>query len=234
MYGNQRVLYPMKRVGERGSEGKWERVSWDQAVYRNCRSSFIDHALEDGPESITFAMGTQMILKRASFGPHCSASPTSPGSWFRRLSPVSETCRLAPTRFLGYELPGDNMAAVFKSKCLPGLGLQPGSNAAFRMHTFSGRRATTAQKSWSSRRTSVPRLDARIQMAEPQARHRRSRWPWQCVHAIVEDGNIEWDYVREQTDLPFLVRTDNRKFLRLLGSSSRKPSAATRAFYHLG
>jgi len=32
---------------------------------------------------------------------------------------------------------------------------------------------------------------------------------------IMEDGSVEWDYVREQTDLPFLVRRDNRKFLRL-------------------
>ena len=30
-YHPDRVLYPMKRVGERG-EGKWERISWDQAT----------------------------------------------------------------------------------------------------------------------------------------------------------------------------------------------------------
>lgn len=30
MYGPDRVLYPMKRAGERGS-GKWERVEWEQA-----------------------------------------------------------------------------------------------------------------------------------------------------------------------------------------------------------
>jgi DMSO reductase family type II enzyme molybdopterin subunit len=30
MYGPDRVLYPMKRSGERGS-GKWEKLSWDQA-----------------------------------------------------------------------------------------------------------------------------------------------------------------------------------------------------------
>ncbi|MDP6441935.1 MAG: hypothetical protein QF482_05005, partial [Candidatus Poseidoniia archaeon] len=29
MYGKQRVLYPLKRVGERG-EGQWQRISWDQ------------------------------------------------------------------------------------------------------------------------------------------------------------------------------------------------------------
>ncbi len=39
MYGKQRVLYPMKRVGERG-EGKWERISWDQARHRNCRQVY--------------------------------------------------------------------------------------------------------------------------------------------------------------------------------------------------
>ena len=31
LYGKERVLYPLKRVGERG-EGKWQRVSWTQAA----------------------------------------------------------------------------------------------------------------------------------------------------------------------------------------------------------
>ena len=30
-YAENRPLYPMKRVGERGS-GQWERISWDQAI----------------------------------------------------------------------------------------------------------------------------------------------------------------------------------------------------------
>jgi nitrate reductase alpha subunit len=30
LHSPERVLYPMKRAGERG-EGNWERVSWDQA-----------------------------------------------------------------------------------------------------------------------------------------------------------------------------------------------------------
>lgn len=33
MYGPDRVLYPMKRKGERGS-GQWERISWEQAFCR--------------------------------------------------------------------------------------------------------------------------------------------------------------------------------------------------------
>ena len=31
IYDPERILYPLKRVGERG-EGKWERISWDQAL----------------------------------------------------------------------------------------------------------------------------------------------------------------------------------------------------------
>ena len=41
MYGPQRVLYPMKRVGERG-EGKWERITWDQAL-DEIADKFIDY-----------------------------------------------------------------------------------------------------------------------------------------------------------------------------------------------
>jgi len=61
MYGKQRVLYPMKRVGRRG-EGRWLRVSWEQAA-NEIADRFIDHAAESGPRSITFDLGTQMVLK---------------------------------------------------------------------------------------------------------------------------------------------------------------------------
>jgi len=31
LYAQERVLYPLKRAGERG-EGKWKRISWDEAL----------------------------------------------------------------------------------------------------------------------------------------------------------------------------------------------------------
>ena len=51
-----RILYPMKRAGERG-EGKWERITWDEALdllADNCKRI----AAEYGPEAIVTGQGT--------------------------------------------------------------------------------------------------------------------------------------------------------------------------------
>lgn len=51
-----RLLYPMKRIGERG-ENKWERVSWEEAydmIEENVRKVWAEY----GPESIVAMMGT--------------------------------------------------------------------------------------------------------------------------------------------------------------------------------
>lgn len=51
-----RILYPMKRVGERGS-GEWERITWDEAldtIAENCKRIIA----EQGPEAIITGQGT--------------------------------------------------------------------------------------------------------------------------------------------------------------------------------
>ncbi len=210
MYGKQRVLYPMKRLGERG-EGRWERISWDQAV-NEIAERFIDHAVADGPESITLAMGTQMTLKRASFA-----------SLFRF---ANITGIMVPETFagvgdlpvgaymtLGFELPGDNMAAIFKSKVCLVWFCNPASTRIPDAHFFweakyNGTEVVAISPDFnatamhaSSWLNPKPGTDAALALAMAQV--------------IIADGTIDWEYVREQTDLPFLVRTDNRKFLRL-------------------
>lgn len=56
VYHPDRLKYPLKRVGERG-EGKWERISWDEAydIIVEKLQQIID---EDGPESIALGAGT--------------------------------------------------------------------------------------------------------------------------------------------------------------------------------
>ena len=56
VYNPDRLKYPIKRIGERG-EGKWERISWDEAydIIAIKLQTIID---EDGPESIVVGTGT--------------------------------------------------------------------------------------------------------------------------------------------------------------------------------
>ncbi len=50
-----RLLYPRKRVGSRG-EGKWERISWDEAL-DTIATKFNELKKRHGPESVAFGLG---------------------------------------------------------------------------------------------------------------------------------------------------------------------------------
>jgi DMSO reductase family type II enzyme molybdopterin subunit len=209
MYGKQRVLYPMKRVGERGA-GKWERISWDQAV-SEIADKFIDYAVETGPDSITFAMGTQMILKRAAFTALFRFANVTGIVVPETFAGVGDL-PVGAYMTLGYELPGDNMAAIYKSKCCLIWASNPAATRIPDAHFFwearyNGTEIVTIAPDFNA--TAIhsskwlnpkPGTDTALAMG--------------MVQAIIADGLVDWDYVREQTDLPFLVRTDNQKFLR--------------------
>ena len=55
MYNPDRLKYPMKRVGERGS-GKWKRVSWDE-ITTDIAKGILDGLEDQGPESIIAEFG---------------------------------------------------------------------------------------------------------------------------------------------------------------------------------
>ena len=56
MYHPDRVLYPQKRVGERG-EGKWQRITWDEAL-DTIANKYKEILKTSGPESIVMGQGT--------------------------------------------------------------------------------------------------------------------------------------------------------------------------------
>ncbi|MFZ1623865.1 MAG: molybdopterin-dependent oxidoreductase, partial [Gammaproteobacteria bacterium] len=209
MYGKQRVLYPMKRAGERGA-GKWERISWDQAV-SEISDKIIEHATESGPDAITFAMGTQMILKKASFTAlfrFANVSGIVVPETFAGVGDLPAGAYMT----LGYELPGDNMAAIYKSKCCLVWAANPAATRIPDAHFFweakyNGTEVVVISPDFSASAIHAskwlnpkPGTDTALAMAMAQT--------------IIKDRLIDWDYIREQTDLPFLVRADNQKFLR--------------------
>ena len=56
LYHEDRLNYPMKRVGERG-EGKWERISWDEAM-NTIYNKIMGYKKEFGARSVAFGQGT--------------------------------------------------------------------------------------------------------------------------------------------------------------------------------
>lgn len=56
MYGAERLLYPLRRIGERGS-GRWQRITWDQAL-TDVADGLLDAIDEGGPESVIFEFGS--------------------------------------------------------------------------------------------------------------------------------------------------------------------------------
>ena len=66
-YSDQRVLHPMRRVGRKG-EGRFERISWDEAIAKIAEQFATIAASPDGPEAIlpySYA-GTMGLLQYAS------------------------------------------------------------------------------------------------------------------------------------------------------------------------
>ncbi|MFH0976805.1 MAG: molybdopterin-dependent oxidoreductase [Spirochaetota bacterium] len=53
IYDPNRLKYPMKRTGKRG-EGKWERISWDEAI-NTIVSKFKSYQQESGKQSVVFS-----------------------------------------------------------------------------------------------------------------------------------------------------------------------------------
>ncbi len=225
MYGKQRVLYPMKRIGARG-EGKWQRISWDQAA-NEIAAKFIEHATTSGTDSITYAMGTAMIVKRASFAAlfrFANATGVVMPETFAGVGDLPAGAHMT----LGYGLPCDTMAAVFKSKCVLVWVCNPAATRIPDAHFFwearyNGTEVVTIAPDFNASAihsskwmNPKPGTDAALAMA--------------MVQVIIAENLIDRPYVLEQTDLPFLVRADNGKFLRAT-DFGEKDDAAARTFY---
>ncbi len=209
MYGKQRVLYPMKRTGERGA-GTWERISWDDAL-TEVADKFIDIALEDGPEAITYAMGTAMILKRAGFaGLFRFANIT--GCVIPETFAGVGDLPVGANMTLGFPLPGDSMPAVFKSKTCLIWACNPAATRIPDAHFF-----------WEARYNGTEVICISPEFSPTAVRS--SKWvnpkpgtdaalALGMVRVMIEEDLIDRAYVLEQTDMPFLVRTSDQKFLR--------------------
>ena len=209
-YHRARLRYPMKRVGERG-EGKFERISWDQAL-DTIAARFRDIADRYGWRGIGWVLG----------GP---GSGTTKFGAYLRLASLTQSTRVSTWGYGDAALPcgsrvlfGTHMPQELLSGWPnPELVIVWGSNPGETFPLARMRQLMDAKEKGSQ----VVVIDPRFTVTAAKADEYLGVSPGTdsalalgMMHVVFQKGLQDEDFIRRHTVGPFLVRTDNGAFLR--------------------
>lgn len=208
MYGPSRLTVPMKRVGERGSR-QWQKISWEQAI-DEIAHKFVDIAEQHGTEAIYHDLGPHFdqgatTAARMKFFVHMGASIADDWAEIGDLN-------IGAMLTFGFPHMGGTSDEWFLSDHIVIWGMNPAVTQIPDAHfifeaRYNGADITVVDPIYSA--TSIHAdhwlpiragTDAALGLAT--ARH------------IWDTNRVDWAYVKEQTDLPLLVRLDSGRFLR--------------------
>lgn len=205
LYGPDRLLYPIKRAGERG-EGKWNRVSWDEAL-TDIADAMLDAIEEFGPHSIVHEGTPEYATVHSTakfFGTiggysmdlHASFNDFSIGLYesFGKFSPVSsaddwfhsELVLIWHMNPVYTRIPYYHFIAEARYNGAEVVNISPDINAS---HTHADYQIAINGAS-----------DAAFGLA--------------IVQVILAEGIADYEFIREQTDFGYLIRSDNKRYLR--------------------
>ena len=203
--GPDRAQYPLKRVGERG-EGKWQRITWDQAL-SEVADVLIDAIEDHGPRSIV-REGTP----EASVG-----GPT--GRFFGLIGGQTMDLNAIISDFNGgvYATFGKSHVEGsaddwFHSELLVIWNSNPVYTRIPFYHFFTEARYNGAEIINVSPDVNASHTHADYQVCLEGASD--AAFGLSLVQVMFAEDIAHWDFMREQTDMPLLVRRDNQKFLR--------------------
>ena len=204
-----RVLHPLKRVGPRGS-GRWQRISWDQA-FGEIADGLIDAAVKEGTESILYDHGTT----NAGYGPETSGevrfaeavSATIIDSW----SGVGDMPMGAVQTWGMYNCEG-TADDWFRSDYIVVWIGNPSVTRIPEMHFMHEARYRGAKLVVIA--PDLSPTSAHADLWIPIKPDTDAAFGLAAARILVEEGLYDVDYVREQTDLPLLVREDTQRYLR--------------------
>ncbi len=222
MYSPSRVQYPLRRVGKRG-EGRWERISWDQAL-SDIATAVVDAVEQDGPASVFCELGPNI-----GAGPNTAA----PIRFFRllggpatdSLAQIGDLCSGA-TMTLGDGHPCGSSDDWSRSSYLVMWTFNPSATRIPDAHflyeaRYHGAKVVAICPDFNNSAIHAdlwlnprPGTDAALALGAAQV--------------IIADGLYNAAYVAEQTDLALLVRTDTSRFLR---ESDLRRSGSDTAFF---
>ncbi len=212
VYSSERLQYPMRRVGERG-EGKFERISWDEAI-KEITDKWKGYTEEFGPESIAFFLGSG---NTAVLG-----GSTADGSVMQHLQTVMGACSVLPDRDIAFQSAMVKMfgpGAAFTSPLewnqanhIVIWGCNPTVSCKRMMHLYldakdAGATLTTIDIQYN---TNVAKSDWYV----PVNPATDGALVFGVLSEILSQGWQDTEFLRAHTEAPFLVKDDN-SFLRM-------------------
>ena len=208
MQSAARLLHPLRRVGERGS-GQWKRISWDEAL-DEIAAALVEVLERRGGEGAVLELGPNV-----DYGPNTTAgirffgligAPiTDSMAQIGDLS-VGGTITLGTAHVDGTSDDWLRSDYLVLWACNPVASRIPDAHFVSEARYHGTRVATIApdynqsaihSDLWLSVR---PGTDAALALAACQV--------------VIEENLHDADYLVEQSDLPFLVRSDTARFLR--------------------
>ncbi|MBI4493406.1 MAG: molybdopterin-dependent oxidoreductase, partial [Chloroflexi bacterium] len=206
-YDPARLKYPLKRVGERGG-GRWERISWDQAL-AEIADGLLDILTTDGPETILQGGGTR-ITNNATESVATNAFFEALGCPLPGLNVEIGDDHQGAAITLGKIIFTDSADNWFHADTILVWGGNPAYTNIPNYHYIAEARyrgARVIALAPDSTPSAIPAdlwvplnigTDAALALAMAQV--------------ILEQRLFKEDFVREQTDLPLLVRADTGRF----------------------
>ena len=210
VYHPDRLKYPLKRAGERG-EGKWQRISWDEAL-DTIASRLKDIAARYGPESVAYLCGGFGVPTGARFIGRRFASVTG-GTWVTEYGFMTAAQCCADVLNFGknWSVPylelhddprlcvlwGGNSVETFPQRYRQ--RTRPAREKGAKMVVINPLFNATAAKAdeWIPIR---PGTDAALALG--------------MINVIMSEGLCDEAFITDHTVGPFLVRGDNGLFLR--------------------
>jgi len=213
-YHPDRLKYPMKRVGERG-EGKFERITWDKA-YSIIVEQFKKISDNYGWRSIGWVLG----------GP--GAGTTKFGAYLR-LASLTQSTRVSAWGYgdaglpcgsriiLGHQFPFLHLQGEFWQRKWPELLMVWGTNPGESMPLQNMRKIMDAKEEG----TQVVVIDPRFTVTASKADQYIGLKPGTdsalalgLMNVIFQNKLCDKNFILENTNGPYLVRTDTGKLLR--------------------
>jgi len=208
VYHNDRLRYPLKRMGERG-EGKWQRVSWEEAL--DSIVAKVQEVVEaNGPTAM--AWGAPLPMPSLVGGGYSRLVSLTKGTWVSWAGYGDSAFACADVATFGWGWGGVHFDRLKDPK----FSMVWGWNQA--VTDYPGMRKIIEAKKKGCRLVVIdPILSATASHADEHVPIRPGTdgaLALGMINVILEHGLQDDEFIVENTVGPFLVRKDNGQFLR--------------------